>query len=327
MEQTLYLECFSGISGDMTAAALLDLGADQNVLCGVLDNLSLQGFRIEISRVMKSGIDACDFNVVLEENDNHDHDMAYLYGHLQGHTHDVPHGHEAAHGHAAGDSHSHGETGHGHAAGDSHSHGETGHEHAAGDSHGHGEMGHSHGHVHPHIHRGIKEIREIIENSSMTEGAKATALNIFTILAEAEAKAHRVPVEEVHFHEVGAVDSIVDIVSVAVCLDNLRITKVVVPELWEGKGTVRCQHGILPIPVPAVANIMQAYHLSVQITEIMGELVTPTGAAIVAAIKTSGKLPEKFTIKKIGLGAGKRKYECPGLLRAMLIEEGSEADR
>ena len=167
----------------------------------------------------------------------------------------------------------------------------------------------------------MKEIREIIEKGDMTEGARRLALSIFSILAEAESKAHHVPVEEVHFHEVGAVDSIVDIVAVAVCLDNLNIKNVIVPELWEGKGTVRCQHGILPVPVPAVINIMQAYGLPVQITDITGELVTPTGAAIVAAIQTSGSLPLKFIIKKTGLGAGKREYECPGILRAMLIEE------
>lgn len=274
MEQTLYLECYSGISGDMTVAALLDLGADEEVLRQVLDSLPVQGFRIEINRVMKSGIDACDFNVILEGNDNHDHDMEYLYGHLH-------HGEHT----------------------DSHTH------------------THEHQHTHSHAHRGMREIREIIEKGDMTEGARRLAFSIFSILAEAESKAHHVPVEEVHFHEVGAVDSIVDIVAVAVCLDNLNIKNVIVPELWEGKGTVRCQHGILPVPVPAVMNIMQAYGLPVQITDITGELVTPTGAAIVAAIRTSGSLPLKFIIKKTGLGAGKREYECPGILRAMLIEE------
>ena len=317
MEQMLYLECFSGISGDMTVAALLDLGADKDVLLEVLKSLPVQGFRIEINRVMKSGIDACDFDVILEENDNHDHDMEYLYGHMHGHHHDSSQFDQGYHNHEE-DSHVH-----------SHDHGEDGkakHEHPHDGGHHHDEVlgqehPHEKDHVHPHIHRGMKEIREIIMNSSMKETAKEIALKIFSILAQAESKAHHVPVEEVHFHEVGAVDSIVDIISVAVCLDNLGITKAVTSELWEGKGTVRCQHGILPVPVPASANIMQAYALPVQITDITGELVTPTGAAIVAAIRTTEALPKKFTIKRIGLGAGKRKYECPGLLRAMLIEE------
>lgn len=122
-----------------------------------------------------------------------------------------------------------------------------------------------------------------------------------------------------HFHEVGAVDSIVDILSVAVCLDNLGITEVIVPVLCEGMGTVRCQHGILPVPVPAVTHIVQQCGLNLRITPVQGELVTPTGAAIVAAVRTSCKLPETFAIEKTGIGAGKRTYECPGILRAMLI--------
>ena len=278
MGKTLYLECYSGISGDMTVAALLDLGADRSVLDRVLKSLKVSGFETKISRVVKSGIDACDFDVVLDkEHENHDHDMEYLHGHHH-------EGHESNHAHGTGTAQDH----------------------------------------HHHEHRGIKEITYIIEHSAMTENAKKIALRIFEILAEAESKAHNVPVDQVHFHEVGAVDSIVDIVSVAVCLDNLDVTEVIVPVLCEGRGTVRCQHGILPIPVPAVANIVSANHLHLKMTEVEGELVTPTGAAIVAAVKTKDKLPETFEIQKIGIGAGKRQYECPGILRAMIISESTE---
>lgn len=297
METALYLECYSGISGDMAVAALLDLGADENLLLDVLRSLPVQGFRVEINRVMKSGIDVCDFNVILEENDNHDHDMEYLYGHMHGHSYGKRYSHGASHEQVHNDEHI---------------------ESTCEQVHNHEK---SHFHTHSHVHRGMKEIREIIEKGNMPEGARNLALKIFSILAQAESKAHHVPIEEVHFHEVGAVDSIVDIVAVAVCLDNLDIKNVIVPELWEGRGTVRCQHGILPIPVPAVVNIIQTHDLSVRITDIMGELITPTGAAIVAAIKTTEIMPEKFSIKKTGLGAGKRKYECPGILRAILIEE------
>ena len=162
----------------------------------------------------------------------------------------------------------------------------------------------------------------------MTERAKSLALRIFDILAQAEAKAHGVKVSEVHFHEVGAVDSIVDIAAAAVCLDNLDITEVIVPYLCEGIGTVRCQHGILSIPVPATANIVQMNDLTLQIIGIRGELVTPTGAAIVAAIKTTDRLPSNFKIQKIGMGAGKRNYERPSILRAMIIkpEDVKETD-
>lgn len=300
MGKTLYLECYSGISGDMTVAALLDLGADRLVLDRVLKSLKVSGFETKISRVVKSGIDACDFDVVLDkDHENHDHDMEYLHGHHhKGHENNHFYDHNHAHEDEAEHFHSH----------------EHNHAHGAGSAQDH----------HHHEHRGIKEITYIIEHSAMTENAKKIALRIFEILAEAESKAHNVPVDQVHFHEVGAVDSIVDIVSVAVCLDDLDITEVIVPVLCEGRGTVRCQHGILPIPVPAVANIVSANHLRLKMTEVEGELVTPTGAAIVAAVKTKDKLPETFEIQKIGIGAGKRQYECPGILRAMIISESTE---
>ena len=341
MGKTLYLECYSGISGDMTVAALLDLGADQAVLDRVLKSLPVSGFETKVSRVVKSGIDACDFDVVLDkEHENHDHDMEYLHG--DGHE---EHEHEE-HCHKGDrcEEHAHEHHHHNHHENEHHDHH---HEHSGHDhEHTHAEEGiHVHAHTteelqdhvhshdvesahghHHHEHRGMKEITHIIEHGDMTENAKKIALKIFEILAEAESKAHNVPVDQVHFHEVGAVDSIVDIVSVAVCLDNLDITDVIVPVLCEGLGTVRCRHGILPIPVPAVANVVSANHLRLKMIEVEGELVTPTGAAIVAAVKTQDKLPESFEIQKIGIGAGKRQYECPGILRAMIISEEKKSN-
>ena len=291
MKNKLYLECTSGISGDMAVAALLDLGASREKLKRVLKGLPVKGFDIKISRVVKSGIDACDFDVVLDkEHENHDHDMGYLHGHEHG-------------------GYSHNEARHGH------EHGEHSHEHAESHSH--------HGHHH-HEHRGLNEIMMIIDHADMTDRARSYAKKIFTILAEAEAKAHNVPADQVHFHEVGAVDSIVDILSAAVCMDDLDVEEVIIPRLCEGSGTIRCQHGILPVPVPAVSNIVSAHHLKLHITPVQGELVTPTGAAIAAAFITSEKLPEDFTVEKIGIGAGKRQYECPGILRAMLIREAEK---
>lgn len=284
MGQTLYFECNCGISGDMTVAALLDLGADEEVLRKALHSMPLSGFEIVISRVKKAGLDVCDFHVKLDEDhENHDHDMEYLHGHEHHHGHEHEHKHEHHHEHS-----------------------------------------HSHGHGHHHEHRGLPEIENIIRAADMSDRAKEISLRIFDILADAEAKAHGVDRREVHFHEVGAVDSIVDIVAAAVCLDNLNVTEVIVPELCEGRGTVRCQHGILPIPVPAVANIVQMNGLQLRLTEVHGELVTPTGAAIAAAVKSSDVLPERFTIQKIGMGGGKRNYERPSILRAMLIRTEAE---
>lgn len=294
--KTLYLECYSGISGDMTVAALLDLGADEQVLRHALASLPVKGFDIKISRVKKSGLDVCDFDVLMdEEHENHDHDMAYLYGddHME-HVHTHTHG---------GGEHVHEHEGHV----DNHKE----HNHVHGD----------HDHIHPHTHRGMKEIREILTQADLTPRAYETALRIFTVLGEAEAKAHGTTLEQVHFHEVGAVDSIVDIVSVAVCLDNLNIDDVIVPVLYEGGGTIHCQHGILPVPVPAVSNIVVAHGIRLALTGENGEYVTPTGAAIVAAVRTSDKLPESFVMERIGLGGGKREYKRPGILRAILIRE------
>ena len=284
MSKTLYLECYSGISGDMTVAALLDLGADREVLKESLKSLPVGGFRTEITRVKKSGLDACDFSVILEQ-DNHDHDMEYLHGSEKSYTGHHEHGHEVKHEH---------------------------------------HHGHTHSHEHPHEHRGMKEITEIIQKSEMTARAKKMAMRVFGILAQAESKAHGVPVEEVHFHEVGAVDSIVDIAAIAICMDNLDISNVIVPVLYEGTGFIRCQHGQIPVPVPAVTHIAETHKLKLKITDIQGELVTPTGAAVVAAFRTSDRLPEDFTMLKTGIGAGKRQYRCPGILRAMLIRETTD---
>ena len=189
MKNILYLECYSGISGDMTVAALLDLGADEAVLRKVLKSIPVTGFKTKISRVKKEGLAACDFEVVLDKvHENHDHDMEYLYGkRLQ----------------------------------------ESGHQ---------SQKEHRHPVHQAHEHRGLKEVLHIIEQSEATDRAKETAAKIFRILAEAEAKAHGTSVEEVHFHEVGAVDSIVDVLAAAVCLDNLDVEQVIVSRAVRGTG-------------------------------------------------------------------------------------------
>ena len=274
MMSRLYLECYSGISGDMLTGALLDLGADQEKLEQVLKTIPAQGFDIQISKVQKSGISAVDFDVLLDhEHENHDHDMAYLFGET------VPEAEEHHHHHDG----------------------------------------------HPHEHRSLQDVLAVIDGTQMTQGAKELAGRIFRIVAEAESEVHARPLNEVHFHEVGAIDSIVDIISIAVCFDDLRekeqISDVVVPVLYEGTGTVRCQHGVLPIPVPAVAAIVRKHGIRMHLIPDLGEFVTPTGAACVAALRTSDQLPAEFVIRKTGLGAGKRAYRRAGVVRAMLLED------
>lgn len=293
--KSLYLECNAGISGDMLVAALLDLGADRETLDKALQSIPAKGFEYKISRVSKAGVDCCDFDVILdEEHKNHDHDMAFLHGNGDSVVHSHEHHHEHEHEHC--------------------------HEH-------HHEHEHSHvphEHHHHHEHRGLQEVIAIIDATDMSAAAKALALKIFDIIADAEAKAHAVEKNAVHFHEVGAIDSIVDIVAIAVCADSLGVENVIVPELCEGRGTVRCQHGVLPVPVPATANIMQRFGFNVRLLPVQGEFVTPTGAAAAAALMTTDELPQSFKILGIGLGAGKRQYERPSILRALLIEDNAQ---
>lgn len=340
MGKTLYLETSSGISGDMFVAAMIDLGADPEALERALNSIPADGFMVEISSVKKSGIACCDFNVILDAaHENHDHDMAYLYGpapvssaapqeeahHCHCHEEEAPHCHchedeEEHHCHCHEDEEAH----HCHCHEDEEEHHCHCHEEEAPHCHGHGgeEPHHHHDHEHHHHHgRHLAEILDIIDATDMTDLAKALAGKMFHIVAEAESLAHHMPLEEVHFHEVGAIDSIVDIIAAAVTFDSLGITDVIIPCLTEGRGTVRCQHGVLPVPVPATMNIIEAYDMPLTIMEAKGEYVTPTGAAIAAAICTTHQLPKAFRIVRTGLGAGKRAYtERTNILRAYLIE-------
>ena len=384
MGKSLYLETSSGISGDMFVAAMLDLGADVDVLADALNSIPAGGFSVEVGRVQKAGIDCCDFDVILDaEHENHDHDMAYLYGpepvaeeqveeHHHCHCHEEgEEEHHHCHCHEEGEEHhchchEEGEEHHCHCHEEGeeehhhchchddgeeehhchcHEDGEEGHhchchedgeeehhchchEDGEGEHHHHHHHDHGEGHHHHHEHRHLADVEAIIDATAMTDSAKALANRIFRIVAEAESKAHNLPLEEVHFHEVGAIDSIVDIISAAVCFDNLGISEVIVPKLTEGTGTVRCQHGVLPVPVPATLNIIQAYDMPLEIMDAKGEYVTPTGAAIAAALCTTHTLPKSFKVLETGLGAGKREYtERTNILRAFLIETDEAGDK
>ena len=288
MGKILYLECNSGISGDMTVGALLDLGADRAELERTLGSLGVGGYHLHFGRTKKCGLDAFDFDVHLEEG-------------------------EGEHGHDHGD--------HGHDHGDhEHNHGDHVHDHQP--DHHHHDENHPH---HPHVHRNYMDICRIIDRLDSSERVKELAKRMFRIVAEAESKAHGLPIEEVHFHEVGAIDSIVDIIGVAVCLDNLGIEDVAVSPLAEGSGYVRCQHGVIPVPVPATANIAAAHGLTLRLTDNDGEMVTPTGAAIAAALRTMDHLPGACRIVKTGMGAGKKDFKQANVLRAMILETESEA--
>ena len=283
MGKKLYLEGFSGISGDMTVAALLDLGGSREKLAEALANLQLsEEFSYTITRGNSHGIAGCSFNVCCHKVAHHHHEH---HEHHHDHEH---HDHEHDHEHH--------------------------HEH-------------THEHHHEHIHRNIHDVMQIVKQAKLTFRAYALTGKIFEIVAQAEAQAHGLSVDEVHFHEVGAIDSIVDIVSAAVLIDDLDITECVVEALSEGSGSVRCQHGVLPVPVPAVLNIAAAHNIALRKTAVQGEMVTPTGIAIAAALRSESALPEKYTIKKIGIGVGKRDFGHANILRAMFIEEAASPEK
>ena len=330
-EKILYLDCASGISGDMTVGALLDLGASREKLVQALDSLGVSGYHLHFGRTKKCGIDAYDFDVHLEEEEHH-HD--HEHGHEHEHSHDEhdhenhhAHSHEEMCEHSRGDElhsheHSHEEELHFH----EHSHDENDHdhhhdhEHAHDSTHSHAHE-HTHDHMHPHVHRNIHDIFEIIDRLDASDRVKNLARRMFEIVAEAESKAHGIPVSEVHFHEVGAIDSIVDVISAAFCLEDLGIHRVVVSPLSEGHGFARCQHGLMPVPVPATANIAAAQGLELTLRDVEGEMVTPTGAAIAAAFRTESALPKKYQIEKIGIGAGNKDFAHANILRAMLLTD------
>lgn len=241
MNKILYLEGSSGISGDMTVSALLDLGASREKLEKELSKLPLDGYRLIIGRTVKNGIDACAFYVELDESK-------------------------------------------------------------------------------PQPLRDFRQIRTLLLESELEEKVKELSLQIFFVLAKAEAKVHGTDLEHVHFHEVGAVDSIVDIVAAAVCYLDLGIPKVAVGTLREGTGTTWCQHGRIPVPVPATAELVRTHGLSMKITDVQGEMITPTGAAIAAVLQNT-LLPESFSIEKIGIGSGEKDFPHANILRVMIIRE------
>ena len=274
----LYLDGSCGISGDMTVAALLGLGASREKMDAAIAGLGLEGVHVHVENSKSYSIAGLSFAVHV-----HGHDADHVHSHEEGYV-----------------------------------------EHCETKDDRRKTIECHEGHHH-HEHRHLSEVYEILDRAAnagaVTPRALETAKKIFRIIAEAEAKAHGVPVEEVHFHEVGAVDSIVDILAVAVLADDLGIENCIVTGLNEGSGFVETQHGMLPIPVPAVAHIAEAAGIALHITETKGEMVTPTGAGIVAALRTQETLPAGYKILKSGVGLGKRDFGRANFLRAQIIED------
>ncbi len=299
----LFLDCFSGISGDMTVGALVDLGVKPSALEWELSKLELGDFHMHFEREQRQNIEGVKFGIHegathTPAQDGHEHQHCCDHDHDHGHAHSP--GHEEHH-HAQ---HEHGEHDHGHTH--DHDHGTEVQDHAP----------HHHHHAHGRSHG---QIRALIEASELSPFVKKHALGIFLRIAVAEGKIHGMPAEDVTFHEVGALDSIADIVCACVGLEALGVEKVFVSSLHEGRGTIECAHGTFPLPAPATLEILAGIPLS-QIDE-PHELITPTGAAIVAEFGASfGPMP-KMKTEKIGYGVGTRHLDSrPNVLRAVLGE-------
>ena len=220
------------------------------------------------------------------DEDNHIHEHIHI--HLEEVACENNHVHEVSHNHAC----------------------DKGHIHHHDNSHEFGE----------HHHRSFKDIRELIEGSDLDQKVKDLSIKIFHSVAKAEAKIHGKEVDEVHFHEVGAIDSIVDIVGTAICFNELKVDKVVSSPLHIGMGTIKCQHGVIPVPAPATLDILRDGKVPVYSTGVKKEIVTPTGAAIVATLADEyGDIPEGI-VEAIGYGCGKRETELANMLRLTIME-------
>jgi uncharacterized protein (TIGR00299 family) protein len=290
VSKVLYLDCFSGASGDMVVGALLDLGLPLKALQEALGSLAIDYGGVASDRVLRAGVSATKFRVSAEETraaHEHQHQLEHHGGHSHEHGHSHDHGHSQDHHHGA-------------------------HEHR------HGGHTHPHGHDHQH-HHSLAEIAGYITRSALSAEGKSRAVGMFERLAEAEAAVHDMPVERVHLHEVGEIDSIVDIVGAVFGFEWLGAERIVSSPLNVGSGTVKCAHGTFPVPAPATARLLR--DVPSYAGPIASELVTPTGALIVTEYAAGyGPLPP-MRVQSIGYGAGDRDTpHAPNVLR-MLVGE------
>jgi len=284
--KTLYFDCSSGISGNMVLGALTEIIGDETYLVEELKKLNIEGYHIEISKSQKKGITGTYVEVTVEGKDE--------YGHVH-HIHDHDHHHHD-------------------------------HDHHHNHDHHHHDHDHGHHHHHDHEHRNLDDVNAVIDHSSLEEPVKDLAKRIFLRVARAESKVHGKPLSEVHFHEVGALDSIVDIVGAAILLERIRPDKVISSVVNEGYGFIECAHGTMSVPVPATSEILAEAGVKYRQIDVDTELVTPTGAAIIAEIADSFIPMPAMKVEKIGWGAGKKDISIPNLLKVSLGRIEDEGD-
>jgi uncharacterized protein (TIGR00299 family) protein len=289
----LYFDCFSGASGDMVLGALIDAGVPLDDIRRALGSLAITPDSVWTERVVRAGVQATKFDVVGE--DSVGEDSADVHEHAHSHAHAGVHHH-----------HSH----------DHH------HDHAGG----HEPHRHDHGHAatHHHAHRTLAEINALIDRSSLSADGKARATSLFRELGVAEAAIHGTSLDKVHLHEVGALDSIIDIVGAVYALESLRLDRIVASPLNVGGGTIKSAHGVYPVPAPATLRLLEG--VPIYSGAQQAELVTPTGALLVKSYASAfGAIPP-MTVRAVGYGAGSRDFpETPNVLRVLIGEADAAA--
>jgi pyridinium-3,5-bisthiocarboxylic acid mononucleotide nickel chelatase len=298
-----YLECPTGIAGDMCLGALVHAGVPLTYLIEQLGRLGIASeYKLWSELVLRNGQQATKVHVDLSM-DNSDPQFTFA----QSHQHDEQrHGHEP---HEARDRHDHPH-----------------HEHQPGQEHEHQpDLHHGQGHENSSLIRHLPEIERLIHSAKLPQRAEAWSLDVFRRLAIAEGAVHGIPASQVHFHEVGATDAIVDIVGTCLGLDWLGIDQLYCSALPVGGGTIRAAHGRLPVPAPAVLKLWEMRQIPVYSNGINREMVTPTGAAIATTLATQFGAPPAMTLQQVGLGAGSIDLEIPNILRLWIGETGEAA--
>ncbi len=315
--KTIYIDCSMGAAGDMLTAALIELLPDQDKFLDKLNSLNIPGVRYEKEPSVKCGITGTHMSVKIngqEEDEYYEH-HSHDRDHGHSHDHEHPHDHEPSHDHEHEHHHDH-DHDHEHSHDHKHSHD---HEHP----HNH-EHSHDHEHGHSHHHSGLHDIEHILSHTNIPEKVKEDVLSVYKLIGEAESDAHGVPVDQIHFHEVGTMDAIADIAAVCMLMNELSPDQVVVSPVHVGSGQVKCAHGVLPVPAPATAFILR--DVPIYGGKIKGELCTPTGAALLKHFATKfGDMPVMKT-EAIGYGMGKKDFEAANCVRVMMGQTENKAD-
>lgn len=309
----LYFDCATGISGNMAIGALLEICDGEQYLRDELAKLGVPGYQLNVIKRDSHGIDGT-YVEVLEANTGIPVDAIHDGNKNVGSsaTLGLHHGHTHSHHHELDSSPEH------HSHGHYHDHE---HDHSL-DNHCHNHQDdNDNNHNHNHVHRTYTDIKQIIEGSGITEAAKELSRSMFQKVAASEAAVHGKPIDEVHFHEVGAIDSIVDIVSVAILMDYINPDRVISSVVSDGYGTIKCAHGVLSVPVPATSMMYKNEKIRFKQIEVPTELVTPTGAAIISTFAESYGLMPEMNLNKIGIGVGSRNIGGPNTLRVFLGED------